>query len=51
MGAVGLMLPDGTINPGKMTSFNHDALGAIEASIVGEGHHRVTGWVRKPTES
>ena len=23
------MLPDGSINPGEMTSFNHDALGAI----------------------
>ena len=23
------MLPDGTINPGQMTSFNHYALGAV----------------------
>ena len=23
------MLPDGTINPGEMTSFNHYALGAV----------------------
>jgi alpha-L-rhamnosidase len=23
------MLPDGTINPGEMTSFNHSALGAV----------------------
>ncbi len=23
------MLPDGTVNPGEMTSFNHYALGAV----------------------
>ena len=29
LGALGLMLPDGRINPGEMTSFNHYALGAV----------------------
>jgi alpha-L-rhamnosidase len=32
------MLPDGTINPGEMTSFNHYALGA-----VADWMHRVIG--------
>lgn len=32
------MLPDGTINPGQMTSFNHYALGA-----VADWMHRVVG--------
>ncbi|GHO64113.1 alpha-L-rhamnosidase [Ktedonobacter sp. SOSP1-52] len=32
------LLPDGTINPGEMTSFNHYALGAI-----GDWLHRVLG--------
>jgi alpha-L-rhamnosidase len=32
------MLPDGSINPGEMTSFNHYALGA-----VADGMHRVIG--------
>jgi alpha-L-rhamnosidase len=32
------MLPDGTINPGEMTSFNHYALGA-----VGDWVHRTVG--------
>jgi len=32
------MLPDGTINPGEMTSFNHYALGAVADWI-----HRVVG--------
>ena len=32
------MLPDGTINPGQMTSFNHYALGAVADWI-----HRVVG--------
>ena len=34
------MLPDGTINPGEMTSFNHYALGA-----VADWMHRVVGGV------
>jgi alpha-L-rhamnosidase len=34
------MLPDGTINPGEMTSFNHYALGA-----VADWMHRVIGGV------
>ena len=32
------MLPDGTINPGEMTSFNHYALGA-----VADWMHRTVG--------
>ena len=32
------MLPDGSINPGEMTSFNHYALGA-----VGDWMHRTVG--------
>ena len=32
------MLPDGSINPGQMTSFNHYALGA-----VADWMHRVVG--------
>jgi len=32
------LLPDGTVNPGEMTSFNHYALGA-----VGDWLHRVVG--------
>jgi alpha-L-rhamnosidase len=38
------MLPDGTINPGEMTSFNHYALGA-----VADWMHRVVGGLA-PTE-
>ena len=34
------MLPDGTINPGEMTSFNHYALGA-----VADWMHRVIGGI------
>ena len=34
------MLPDGTINPGQMTSFNHYALGA-----VADWMHRVVGGI------
>lgn len=34
------MLPDGTINPGEMTSFNHYALGAVADWL-----HRVVGGV------
>src|SRR4051794_2074610 len=34
------MLPDGTINPGQMTSFNHYALGA-----VADWMHRVIGGI------
>ena len=33
------MLPDGTINPGEMTSFNHYALGAVSAFL----HNHVAG--------
>lgn len=32
------MLPDGTINPGQMTSFNHYALGSVSAFL-----HNVVG--------
>ena len=32
------MLPDGSVNPGEMTSFNHYALGA-----VADWMHRVIG--------
>lgn len=35
------MLPDGSINPGEMTSFNHYALGA-----VGDWLHQVVGGIR-----
>ena len=35
------MLPDGTINPGEMTSFNHYALGA-----VADWMHKVIGGIR-----
>ena len=34
------MLPDGTINPGEMTSFNHYALGA-----VADWMHRTIGGI------
>ncbi|RZS91138.1 alpha-L-rhamnosidase [Motilibacter rhizosphaerae] len=34
------MLPDGTVNPGEMTSFNHYALGAVADWI-----HRVVGGI------
>ena len=37
------MLPDGTINPGEMTSFNHYALGA-----VADWMHRTIGGPRPP---
>jgi alpha-L-rhamnosidase len=33
------MLPDGSINPGEMTSFNHYALGAVADFL----HRRVAG--------
>jgi len=33
------LLPDGTVNPGNMTSFNHYALGAVAAWL----HRRVAG--------
>jgi len=33
------MLPDGTVNPGEMTSFNHYALGAVASFL----HRRVAG--------
>lgn len=36
------MLPDGTINPGEMTSFNHYALGAVADWL----HRRVAGLTR-----
>ena len=29
LGALGHLLPDGSVNPGEMTSFNHYALGAV----------------------
>jgi len=35
------MLPDGSINPGKMTSFNHYALGAVAAWL-----HQVVAGIR-----
>ena len=35
------MLPDGTINPGEMTSFNHYALGAVADWL-----HRTVGGPR-----
>jgi alpha-L-rhamnosidase len=35
------MLPDGTINPGEMTSFNHYALGA-----VADWMHKAIGGIR-----
>ncbi|MGL5929749.1 MAG: alpha-L-rhamnosidase C-terminal domain-containing protein, partial [Dermatophilaceae bacterium] len=35
------MLPDGTVNPGEMTSFNHYALGA-----VADWMHRTIGGIR-----
>jgi alpha-L-rhamnosidase len=35
------MLPDGTINPGEMTSFNHYALGAIADWL-----HKYVGGIR-----
>jgi alpha-L-rhamnosidase len=38
------MLPDGTINPGEMTSFNHYALGA-----VGDWIHRTVGGIAPAT--
>ncbi len=38
------MLPDGTINPGEMTSFNHYALGA-----VADWMHRVLGGIAPVT--
>ena len=28
------MLPDGTINPGQMTSFNHYAFGAVRTGCI-----------------
>ena len=34
------MLPDGTVNPGQMTSFNHYALGAVADWI-----HRTIGGI------
>jgi alpha-L-rhamnosidase len=44
LGALGLMLPDGRINPGEMTSFNHYALGAVADWL-----HRVVGGI-EPAE-
>jgi alpha-L-rhamnosidase len=38
------MLPDGRINPGEMTSFNHYALGAVADWL-----HRVVGGI-EPAE-
>ena len=44
------MLPDGSINPGSMTSFNHYALGAVadwaesEALLIGSGVVRGPCW-------
>jgi alpha-L-rhamnosidase len=41
------MLPDGTINPGEMTSFNHYALGAVASwlhSVVGGISSIEPGW-------
>jgi alpha-L-rhamnosidase len=41
------MLPDGTINPGQMTSFNHYALGSVCAflhNIVGGLSSSSPGW-------
>ncbi len=41
------MLPDGTINPGQMTSFNHYALGSVCAflhSVVGGLSPTSPGW-------
>ena len=38
------MMPDGSINPGEMTSFNHYALGAVADWV-----HKVVGGIR-PTE-
>ncbi|KAH8892182.1 hypothetical protein GQ53DRAFT_781399 [Thozetella sp. PMI_491] len=41
------MLPDGTINPGQMTSFNHYALGSVCAflhSTVGGLSSAIPGW-------
>ena len=41
------MLPDGSINPGEMTSFNHYALGSVGAwlhSTVGGISPEVAGW-------
>ena len=38
------MLPDGTINPGEMTSFNHYALGA-----VADWMHRTVGGIAPET--
>ncbi|KAH6672499.1 bacterial alpha-L-rhamnosidase-domain-containing protein [Halenospora varia] len=40
------MLPDGTINPGSMTSFNHYALGA-----VGEWLHSTVGGISQESSS
>ncbi|PPF57274.1 alpha-L-rhamnosidase [Clavibacter michiganensis] len=43
------MLPDGTVNPGEMTSFNHYALGAVadwmHGTIAGLAHSE-PGWRR-----
>ena len=41
------MLPDGTINPGQMTSFNHYALGSVAAflhNVVGGLSPLTPGW-------
>ncbi|KAJ2896187.1 hypothetical protein MKZ38_005755 [Zalerion maritima] len=41
------MLPDGTINPGSMTSFNHYALGSVADwlhGVVGGLRPRTEGW-------
>ena len=36
------MLPDGSVNPGEMTSFNHYALGAVADFL-----HRVVGGLQR----
>lgn len=43
------MLPDGTINPGQMTSFNHYALGSVATflhRVVGGLSPEMPGWKR-----
>ena len=48
------MLPDGTVNPGEMTSFNHYALGAVADWLhrIGRGaragRRRATGACASP---
>ncbi len=43
------MLPDGSINPGEMTSFNHNALGAVASwmhNVIGGLSALEPGWKR-----